>query len=85
MSDIYDKITENDLTEDFKFLAEICGMDVVKILLRNLGGLNFYVPRITKLKPFIMRYIRENQGKSMKRIALELSVSEEYLRKMLKE
>ena len=45
-ADVYDLITEDDMTEDLKMLTGICGMDTMKEILRNFGGLNFYIPKL---------------------------------------
>lgn len=80
MNDIYSIIDEDDLTPDLKMLSETCGLEVVQNILRNFGGLNFYIPKLSRLDTFIERYIRENNTKTLKQLAKELNLSERYLR-----
>lgn len=80
MNDIFSIIQEEDLTPDLQMLSETCGLDVVRNILRNFGGLNFYIPKISRLDTFIERYIRENKNKTLKQLAKELNLSERYLR-----
>jgi AraC-like DNA-binding protein len=78
--DIYDMIEPEDLTYDMKMIASICGIDIVRKILRDLGGMNVYVPKITKFHRLVDRYLAENQHKKLKQLARELGVSETYLR-----
>ncbi len=80
MNDIFSIIKEEDLTPDLQMLSEICGLEVVKDILRNFGGLNFYIPKLSRLDTFIERYIRDNKNKTLKQLAKELNLSERYLR-----
>lgn len=80
MNQIFDYITEDELTDDLKLIAEVCGMDSVRKLLQHLAGLSFYVPKVSRLDKFINRYLKENKGKSVKNLALELGVSDQFLR-----
>ena len=36
-----------DLTEDLQMIYDVCGEKVVIQMIENLGGLSFYVPKIT--------------------------------------
>ncbi len=82
--DIYEQIEFDDLTEDLKMLADGCGIDTVRNLLRYFGGINFYIPKISRLDGFILKYISRNREKSQKQIACELNVSEYFLRLLQK-
>lgn len=83
-ADIFERITKDDLTNDLKILADTCGIEVVQNLLRNCAGLTIYVPKISHLDKFIIRYIRENSYKSFKLIAKELGVSEQHIRNVFR-
>ena len=83
--DAIDKIKDEDLTPDLKLLADICGIETIRTLLRNYSGLGFYIPKLTKLDNFIFRYLSQNDGKTLKEIAKELNVSENFLKKKYRE
>ena len=84
MKDIYDQLKEDDLTSDLQIVSDLCGMETVRLLMRNLKGISFYIPKITRLESFITRYIKENPDKTYKQIAFDLGVSEHYLRNIRK-
>lgn len=81
MKDQFDEILYEDLTEDLKLLADYCGIELVRKAMRELSGMNFYIPKISRLDNFMIRYLRENRSKSRKEIAKFLNVSEQYLKK----
>ncbi len=83
-TDIFEQIEFEDLTEDLKMLAEACGLDTVRKMLKFFGGLNFYIPKISRLDKFILKYLSQNKEKSQKQIARELNVSEYFLRVLQK-
>jgi len=76
------KITLSELTPDLQIVADKCGIETVVALLKNLQGTNIYVPKVSRLTDYVIRYIKENQPKSVKELALELKVSENYIRKL---
>lgn len=84
MDNIFELLTENDLTPDLKILLDVCGMDTVKIILKKLNGLNLYIPGIAHLDTLVYKYIRKNPDKTTKQLAYELGVSETYLKKLQK-
>ncbi len=84
MRDAYDKITEDFLTPDLQMISSACGIECVRSLLREFGGIQFYIPKLTRLEHFVMHYIAENREKNLKMIAQDLNVSETYLRNLLK-
>ena len=84
MPDVYDHIDIDDLTEDLQLIAEICGMEAIRNLLRHYSGLNIYVPKISRLDRFILKYIGKNRSRPIKQLALELKISEHHLRNLLK-
>ncbi len=85
MKDIYEKIEIGDLTEDLELIANAVGIDVLRNLLRNLQGAYLYIPKISRLEKFVVRYLNQNQNKTMKQIAVELGVSTQYLWKLRRE
>ncbi len=84
MSDIYELISEEELTPDLQLLSELCGIEVVRKLLRTSGGMAFYIPKLSRLNNFISRYTKENRSKPRKVLAKELNVSEQYLKQYVK-
>lgn len=81
MKDQYDEIEYDDLTSDLMIVAEYCGLDAVRKMLRELPGMSFYIPRISRLDKFISRFTKQNKGKSRKEIAKHLRVTEQFLKK----
>ena len=75
-------ITFEELPFDLQFVADKCGIDTALELLKNLQGTTIYIPKISRLREYSMRYIRENYTKSTKQIAAELGVSENYVRNL---
>ena len=82
MDDVFDIMTEDDMTPDLKMIKETCGQSTVKTLLRNFGGLSFYIPKISRLDSLVRKYMKKNKDKSYKEIAKELNVSLQYLKKV---
>lgn len=78
--DIYENINEENLTGDLSMLSDVCGIVNVRKILRHLGGISLYIPKISRLDGFVVDYIKNNQTKSIKKIAGELGVSEQYIR-----
>lgn len=73
-----------DLTEDLQMIYDVCGEQVVIQLIENLGGLSFYVPKITRFDDLIYRYIRENKAETHKKLAARLGVTEQYIKSIVK-
>jgi hypothetical protein len=83
MNDVFDIIEETELTPDLQIMADLCGIDLVRKLLRTLPGMSFYIPKITRLDGFVRRFITLNHDKSRKQIAKALNVSENYLKQFM--
>ncbi len=84
MNDVYQYIVEDDLKGDLRLLSDICGLDTVRVLMKNLGGLSFYIPKITHLDSFVFRYINHNKNKNFKEIAKDLNVSQQFVKTVIK-
>ena len=80
MIDVLDQINEEDLTPDLQMLASVTGIEPIRQLLRNFAGMSFYVPKVSRFDTFIIKYIKKSPDKSLKILALELGVSEQYLK-----
>ena len=78
--DIYDLLNEDDFTPDLKLLSSICGVENTRNIIRCLSGINFYIPKITKLDSFVINYLKNNRQKSVKELAQDLKISEQSVR-----
>lgn len=43
--EILKELTIDDLPKGYRYVAEVCGMDVARTLMENLGGVEIYVPK----------------------------------------
>jgi hypothetical protein len=84
MEDIFEMILESDLTPDLKLLNDVCGIETVKNLLRELSGINLYIPKLSHLNSVVRKYMKKHPEKSYKQIAKEIGVSETFLKNLLK-
>ncbi len=82
--DIYNQINESDLNGDMKLISAVCGIESTRKLLRELGGIQIYIPKLTRLDEFMWDYISSNSEKTKKEIAGELKVSEQHIRNLIK-
>jgi len=80
MSEIIDQIKIEELTDDMQDLSRIIGLKNVIKLIGEYGGSHFYVPKISKFKKFISRFIDENGDLTIRKIARVFNVSEQFLR-----
>ena len=80
---LYSSIRVEELTADMQLLSEVCGLEKVQSLLKEFQCLSFYFPKITRIDKFINRYLTENRERSPKELAMELGVSEQYIKRML--
>jgi len=83
--DIYDMIELDELTPDMRLIAQVCGEKAMRDILRHLGGTQFYIPKMSKFDTFVLRYIKTNKDKPIKLIAVDLGVSEQYIRNKIAE
>lgn len=80
------KITVEDMpNRDMQLVAEQCGVEVAAALLDRLNGICIYIPKLGD-RNLIKRYILNHyDGSNAKNLALELSVSEQFVYKTLAE
>lgn len=83
--DVYDMITLDEVTPDMRLLADVCGEEAMRLILRHLGGTQFYIPKMSKFDTFVIRYYKLNKDKPLKYVAIQLGVSEQYLRNKISE
>ena len=79
MNKTFELVELDDLTPDLECLAETIGIEKMRLVLRHLQGMSFYIPRLARLDTFVERYWRNNRDR--KQIARDLGVSESYLLK----
>jgi hypothetical protein len=84
MENIFDQIVEEDLTPDLRMIADVCGIEIVKKLLIHFSGINFYIPKISRLEGFILKYLSKHENLSHNEIAKELNVSGQFIKKLQK-
>ena len=82
---IYSQIKYEEMTPDFQFLADSCGIEIAQTILENFGGLVFYVPKITTHKEYLIRLYKETRPKSIKEFSHNINVSENFIRSILKQ
>ena len=83
--EVFDLIREKDLPEHFQIVAETCGIETARILIKELGGLTLTVPMVTSLRTLIERYIQKNvEDIPIKRIARELGMNERAVTNIFK-
>ncbi len=78
--DVYTQIHFDELTDDLQMMSNACGIETVQSLLRNFGGMSFYIPKLSRLDSFVWKYVKQNPEKTFKQIARELKVSEQFLK-----
>ncbi|MCO5251545.1 MAG: hypothetical protein M9949_09020 [Candidatus Kapabacteria bacterium] len=83
--DVYDIITIDEVTPDMQLLADVCGEEAMRQILRHLGGTQFYIPKMSKFDRFVIRFYNQNKDKPLKYTAIQLGVSEQYLRNKIAE
>jgi hypothetical protein len=84
MNNVIEMVTIDDLTPDLQMLAQVCGIDTVKQMLLCFSGINFYVPKISRLESLIEKYMKLNNEKTFNEMARDLNVSAQYLKNLYK-
>ncbi|HAW08943.1 MAG: hypothetical protein ABFD61_07855 [Chloroherpetonaceae bacterium] len=82
MKDIFEEIERDDLTPDLGLLADAIGIEPTRDLLRKMSGMYIYIPRVSRLEPFILKYMKKHTQMHVKEMALILGVSSQYLLKL---
>lgn len=82
---LLDYLEISDLPEDLKDIANECGLETVKLLLRVFPSTNIYIPNLKNLESPVKKYISERYKKKTPReLARDLSLSEPHIRKMIR-
>lgn len=82
MKDIFEEIEREDLTPDLLLLADAIGIEPTRDLLRKLSGMYIYIPRVSRLEQFILKFIKNHSQMHVKEMALQLQVSSQYIMKL---
>ena len=85
MSEELVKLVEfDDLSEDMKEVAEVLGIEAVRTLIKDCGGLRFQVPTYRSIKPAMRKYIHNSKCKlTVRQIARRINVSERYVKNII--
>lgn len=78
--EVYDLIEAADLHGEWKDIAGSIGIDAVRVIMRNFGGAELYVP-VKPPQDAVKRYakMRMRQGYSLTQIANELHIKRRTL------
>lgn len=82
MKDIFEEIEREDLTPDLLLLADAIGIVPTRDLLRKLSGMYIYIPRVSRLEQFVVKFIQKHPQMNLKEMALHLQVSSQYIMKL---
>jgi len=84
-NDVLNMLEEKDLPEHFQIVAETCGIETARVLIKELGGITVSIPMITSLRSVLERYILENVEEiPIKKIARDLGMNERAIGNILK-
>lgn len=83
--DKYDYIEYDDLNIYLQDIADMVGMVVLREMIRQLQGLQIYIPAFNRIRPAVNRLISENQHLSSHEIAIKFNLSETFIKKIQKE
>ncbi len=78
--DFISGIRYDDLPNDFKLVADACGIETARLLIEKLGGIRLNIPMAKSLRSAIARIMKAQDGSiPLKKIAIELGCSENSL------
>jgi len=80
--ELIEEIKYDDLPDNFKVVADACGLEVAKALIVELGGCRLDVPQTRSLKKTISRFIKSRREVPAWKIAQELHLTERFIRKL---
>jgi len=83
--DIIEMLEEQDLPEHFQIVAETCGIETARLLIKELGGITVSIPMVNSLRTLVERYIADNAKEiPIKKIARALGMNERAVANILK-
>ena len=77
----FKELEYNDLPEEYRIVAELCGMEIAVTLIKNLGGLCINIPTPRRMNGMIGRFAKNNPAISAKKIARALDCSERHVKR----
>lgn len=81
MQDPLEFLCNDDLDDTLQLVADRCGMDVVRLLIRQMEGEMLSIPRIKTRRKLCERYIAATyRDHSARKIARRLGASVEFVR-----
>lgn len=83
--EIIQMLEVQDLPEHFRIVAEACGIETARILIKELGGISISIPKVSSLRSLIMRYVIKNASISVKQLAKNLDMNERVVANILKQ
>lgn len=87
MIDSWEKdMTVNDMPNgDMRLVAELCGIDTALLLMKHLGGVNIYVPKMIERRIMAAYVQRHYDGKNAKNLAVRMGKSIRFVYSLLQE
>ena len=79
-------LEKSDLPEDLQDVADVIGMDAVKLLLEHFDGERFYIPSLRYMKSLYERYIHQHYTvhpdgtDNARQLRRDLEVGPDYVR-----
>jgi hypothetical protein len=83
-NDILQHLDYDDLPENFKIVAEVCGIDVAKQLITELEGIYINVPKITSMRTLVERYCKSHPELNQKKLARKLGLNERTISNIIR-
>lgn len=82
--ELLNELTEDDLPEHYRIVAETCGMDVAKTLIKELGGLQILIPNPRKMT-CVKRFVVKNKDRyTVQTMARGIGISERAIYNIIK-
>jgi Mor family transcriptional regulator len=83
--DLLKEATINDLPYDWRFIAEICGIEKAIEIIANFNGNTLYTPAKTVITNIRNRYIAGNLNKSsVKKLARKFNITPRAIYKIIR-
>lgn len=84
--EILEYLEVEDLSENLQHLAELMGIEFVRQIIKEVAGLQVYVPSVSGMKTLLRRYVaaKKIDGKELVLLARDLNVSHRYIKQVIK-
>ncbi len=74
----------NDLPDNLKDAAEICGIEAIRNLILEFGGTTIVIPQLKTFKKPIAKYVLGKTPNELRKIRRSLACTDRYLREIKK-